>query len=338
MIHTMTITHRIESTRIYNEVFKSLKDISERNGKAFYPEKSEYITHAMKEKGFQRIALMKKSVSSKYQYPYMQLSITLNPAILIGKGYEEIIENTDIDEVKRVFDNEVFSIHRKLPRLINWTVNRIDYAVNIETEYVKEYIRLFQRGDKPCDFKEPYDKRSKRRKQLKGSLYLTSNSVNINFYDKGNERKKAGVEGIDNLLRIEVQCKKNKVNSIKKSKGFDSCLVGYFLDLSLSTEIINYYFRKVIGTGNYLTLAEAIRTIESSSYRRKTKDKCIDVLQQINKQRSIWKAREKSKYDKSEFNKYLKYIVGLEINPATIPKAWKVEYLDMIMSIFKVSF
>lgn len=333
MIHTMTITYRIESIRTYNEVFKSLKDISESNSKAFYPEQSEYITHAMKEKGFQRIALMRKMVSSKYKYPYMQLSITLNPATLIGKGYEEIMENTDIDEVKRVFDNEVLSIHRELPRLVNWTVNRIDYAVNIETEYVKEYIRLFQRGDKPYNYKEPYDKRSKRRKQLEGSLYLISEGVNINFYDKGDERKKAGVEGINNLLRLEVQCKKNKVNSIKKSKKIDLCLVGNFLDPLLSQKIINYYFKKVIGNGNYLTLAEAIRTIKNSSYGKKTKNKCIDVLKQINEQRSIWKARQKSNYEKNEFNRHLKYIQALGVNPVTIPVKWNIEKLESLLVV-----
>ena len=338
MVHTMTITHSILSKKIYDEIFENLNKLSKSKEGRFYPKGNEYITHAMKDKGFSRIALMKKKINSKYKYPYMQISITLNPAILIGKNIEDIIEAFEIEDVQREFDKEITPIHKDLPRLNNWIVNRIDYAVNIETKYVSEYIKLFQRSDKPYNFKEPYSLKSKRRKQMKGSFYLTSNSVNINFYDKGNERKKAGVEGIDNLLRLEVQCKKNKVNSIKNSKKFDSCMVEHFLDPSLSQETIDYYFRKVIGNGHYLTLSEAIRTIKNSSYKRKTKDKCIDVLKQINRQRSIWKAREKSKYDRGEFNRYLKLIIGLKVNPVTIPKAWEVEYLDTIMSIFQIYF
>ena len=333
MVHTMTITHSIISRKIYDEIFENLNKLSKSKVGRFYPKGNEYITHAMKDKGFSRIALMKKKVNSKYKCPYMQISITLNPAILIGKNIEDIIEAFEIVDVQREFDKEITLIHKDLPRLNNWIVNRIDYAVNIETKYVSEYIKLFQRADKPYNFKEPYCLKSKRRKQLKGSFYLTSNSANINFYDKGNERKKAGVEGIDNLLRLEVQCKKNKVNSIKSSKKFDSCLVGHFLDPLLSQEIIDYYFRKVIGNGHYLTLAEAIKTIKDSNYGRKTKDKCIDVLKQINVQRSIWKARQKSNYEKNEFNRHLKNVQALGVNPVTIPVKWNIAKLESLLVV-----
>lgn len=331
MVHTMTITHSIISRKIYDEIFENLNKLSKSKEGRFYPKGNEYITHAMKDKGFSRIALMKKKVNSKYKCPYMQISITLNPAILIGKKIEDIVEAFEIEDVQREFDKEISLIHKHLPRLNNWVVNRIDYAVNIETKYVGEYIKLFQRADKPYNFKEPYCLKSKRRKQLKGSFYFISNSVNINFYDKGNERKKAGVEGIDNLLRLEVQCKKNKVNSIKNTKGFDACLVKYFLNPLLSKEIINYYYKKIIKEGDYFTLDKAVRIIKNSDHTISVKEKAIEILRAVNFNRSIWKARENSKYDKEEFNRYLKYIQSLGINVITIPIAWNLKYLNNLL-------
>lgn len=333
MVHTMTITHRIESVRVYNEIFDALNLISKQKGVNLYSQGKEYITHALKDKGIRKIAVMKREINSKYKYPFMQISITLNPAILIGKGYGEIICKNDIEYVEDEFNKLIESIHKDLPRLLNWIVNRIDYAINIRTNNVKEYIKLFQRSDKPINYKELYCKKSKRRKQLEGSFYLVSNSININFYDKEHQMLKQGftMHKINNLLRLEVQCKKNKVNSIKQSKGFDACLVRYFLDSVLSEEIILYYYRKLIGEGYYYTLEDAIQIVEDSNYTNRTKNKCISILKEVNSSRSIWKAREKSSHTKEEFNRYLKYIREVKVNVVTIPSEWNISNLKSLI-------
>lgn len=163
MVHTMTITYNIISLRIYSEIIENLKLISKEKGYNLYPNGNEYVTHAFSNFGMKKVSVLKRHINSKYQYPYMKISINLNPAILIGKGYEELINEEDLDLVEKVFDTLIKSIHKDLPRLMLWSVNRIDYAINITTEYVEEYIKLFQKGDKPFNFEELYCKKSRRR-------------------------------------------------------------------------------------------------------------------------------------------------------------------------------
>lgn len=87
----MMITHRIESVRVYNEIFDALNLISKQKGENLYPQGKEYVTHALKDKGIRKITIMKREINSKYKYPFMQIWITLNPATLIEKEYEELI-------------------------------------------------------------------------------------------------------------------------------------------------------------------------------------------------------------------------------------------------------
>ena len=229
--------------------------------------------------------------------------------------------------------SEIIKIHHSLPRLENWIVNRIDYAVNINTPYVEEYIKLFQRADKPRGFKELYCKKSKTRKQRDGSFYLFNDSVSINFYNKEHERlsQNFNKDGAKDLLRLEVQCKKPKTNTIKCKNGFESRHLEHYLSNEISNQQLEYYYNKTIGTGDYYKLSEAIRIVQESNFTIKTKDKLINVLRLISTHRSIWRAREESQYNSSCFNRYLKQIRELGVNPVTIPTRWGINKLDSIL-------
>lgn len=234
-----------------------------------------------------------------------------------------------LEEVKKIFAEKVKKIHTSLPRLDYWTINRIDYAVNINTPYVEEYIKLFQRGDKPTNFKELYCSKSKTRKQLDGSFYLFNDSVTINFYNKENERlsQNFNKDGAKDLLRLEIQCKKPKTNTLKAKNKFDSRHLEHYLSQEISYQQLEYYYNKTIGTGDYYKLSEAIRIVQESNYTSKTKEKLTEVLRAVSRYRSIWKAREESQYNSSCFNRYLKKIRVLGVNPVTIPSRWGVNML-----------
>ncbi|MGL5149847.1 MAG: hypothetical protein ACRC7N_04635, partial [Clostridium sp.] len=281
--------------------------------------------------------LRSKKIDGKYKYNLMQITIELNPARLIGKSNLDLLEEGDIEEFKQRFNDLIKTIHLDLPRAELWIVNRIDYAINIKTPYVEEYIELFQRADKPKCFKELYCTKSKRRKQLEGSFYLISGSVNINFYDKESQgmKKNLNIDGAKNLLRLEIQCKKPKINALQDRKGFKSNHLGSYLNRELSNEIIEYYYNKTIGSEDYYKLLEAITIVKESKSTTKTKEKLIKVLRAINKHRSIYKARKKCDYNEVNFNRYLKQLRALGINPVTIPTRWKMGILDNIISISK---
>lgn len=335
MLHTVLITNRIISKSTYDEIYKNLDIISKNNGVNLYPVENGYTTNALKDKGFTRITLMKKKVDPKYNHPYMQLEIQLNPTKLLDKDIIELTTEEDLGKLKEYFDEEIQRIHSKLPPFYSWTLNRIDYAVNIKTPYVKEYVKLFQRADKPYSFMEQYDSVSKERKQKSGSLYLFNKSVAINFYDKESERisQDSYVESSKDILRLEVQCNKFKTNSMKYKYEFITKYIWYFLKKEISDKTIKHYYDKTVGEGDYYKLKDAIVIIQSSENSHNMQQKLIETLRLVNKSRSIWKARRDSNYSKEAFNRYLKKLRELNINPVTIPERWPVTYLPNILDI-----
>ena len=314
VIHTLMISHRLISIKDYNKIFRGLDLISKEHNTRFYKSNLGYETDALRDYGFNKIILKKVKVDKRYKHDYLNITIILNPIRLINKNKLEVIKEDDLEQIYKRFKEVKNKIFIGLPSLENWEINRVDYATNIHTEYVKEYIKLFQRADKPSSFKEIYCTKSHRRKQLEGSFYLYNKSIAINFYD--------------NLLWLEVQCNKSKTNNIKYKKGFDINHVKNYLKMNLSKEYIYYYYDKTIGLGDYYKLSKAIEIVKDSNYTEIIKKRLIEVLQEVNLHRSIWKAREKSIYSKNSFNKYLKMIRALNINPVTIPNSWGMDYLE----------
>ncbi len=329
MIHTLMISHRLLSIRDYNEIFRVLALISKENNTTFRKTNLGYETTALRDYGFNKVILKKFKVDKRYKNDYLNITIILNPIKLVNKDKLEVIKEEDLELVYKGFKEVKNRIFIGLPSLEYWNINRVDYAVNIFMEHVKEYIKLFQRADKPSIFNELYSTEAHRRKQLDGSFYLYNKSTIINFYDKENElmKKNFNTDGAKNLLRFEVQCNKLKTNNIKYKKGFETSHVKNYLKMDLSEEYIKHYYNKTIGSGDYYKLSRAIEMINDSNYTEKMKKRLIEVLKGVNLHRSIWKAREKSVYSKNSFNKYLKMIRALNINPVTIPNKWKIDYL-----------
>lgn len=334
MLHTLTIKHKIISPKDFNAIYKSLEKIT--GEKPRKVNEGNYITGALKSIGFTNIQLTSKKINSKYKYNFMQIKIILNPVKLLKINKLKVLEEDHVEEVKKIFAEEIKKIHNSLPKLDYWTVDRIDYAVNINTPYVKEYIKLFQRADKPKGFEELYCNKSKVRKQMEGSFYLFSDSVAINFYNKEDERLKQDLnaDGAKNLLRLEIQCKSLKINTLKVKNRFDSKCLKNYISKDISLQQLEYYYNNTIGGGDYYKLTEAILKVQESNYTCGTKKKLTETLKAINKHRSIWKARKNSKYSVSSFNRQLEKLRDLNINPVTIPCRWKVDQLVNIKNLF----
>lgn len=333
MLHTVLITNRIYNIKMYNEIYKSLLVISKNNGVELYKSDIGYVTHALKNKGFTEIVLIKKYTQSKYTHPILQLTIQLNPTKLLNKNIVELTKEEDLQEVEQKFNEVLEQIHFELNTFFYWTLNRIDYCINIKTPYVKEYIKLFQRSSLPYRFNIPYDKKAKVRKHQKGSFYIYNNSTTINFYDKEVERLNNTGKWLENakdILRLEIQCKKAKTDYMKYKYKFDIKYLGYFTSEELSNKTIATYFDKIIGKGDYYKLDKARAIINSSKHTKATKDKLINVLELINKHKSIDRALKESNYTKGSFNRYIREIRSLNINPITIPRRECVDYLKAI--------
>lgn len=337
MLHTIYITSPIISEKSYNNIYNNLKIISKNRGYNLYKESENlYLTNAFADLGIKEVRLRKTKIARKYNYYNKQIEMLVNPKRLIEKKNKiDITKAEDIEEISKEFNKIMQSISTDLPSFFNFTIQRIDYCINIETEYVEEYIKLFQRADRPSIyFKELYDNKTHRRGQRQGSFYLKSNSVNINFYNKEEERLNNNIldNNSKNILRLEVQCKKEKTNNIKFKKQFRTKNLLYFFNKDLSREIIEYYYKKTVGKEDYYKLNKAIELIKASKNSETMKEKMITVLKEVNKKRSVVIARQESIYNKANFNRYLKKIRTLNINVVTIPESWKINKLENLLT------
>ena len=313
-------------------------------GAAVYPEWKNYNIYNciyFRNLGFTNIKLRTSIIKG---YRINQIEIRLNPEIMLNGSKIELFNPNSIKKIESSFDDTVQKIHSNLPTLQQWTVQRIDYAIQIYTIYSMYLVQLFNRGDKPSKKYSVgvYSKKDFRNVQMQGSLYMRNKSVTINFYDKKDEQENAYMWGnsnkqdimdSQNLLRFEVQCKRYKTNSLKQKYNFSSKCLSHFLCEYMAKNLILHYYNEIIGPGDYYKLNEAEKIINSSDYRNSTKENCINMLKLISDSRSIWKAREdfvKGKVIKNTdiyvqgslatYQRRLKQIRNLNINPVAIPK------------------
>lgn len=340
MIHTMVVSCQITSD-MYCRMCEVLM-IQKKNGVS---SSIEYNNS-----GFREIQMIK----STGEYRYYGVNIILNPAVLIRKENKiGTMSFEDVDNVELAFDeliDHIFYESIGLPGFEKWKCRRIDFTVDIKTDYVREYIMLFKKGDKAgSTFDSSYERQ--------GSYYKKSNSVGINFYDKADQLSKKierGIPGtteddlrqVQNILRIEIQCELSKINGIKNKYDLDGRNIKYFMQPEIARQVILYYYDRIIGSGDYYKAYDAARIImKNEIISKKVKHNSLNTIQLIAQARSIWKGREQFiegvkikntkppitlKGGKATFNTRLKIIRELGINPVVIPRDWNIDYLPSI--------
>lgn len=350
MFHTVYITYRIMSNTQYNKIYKALENNSKGMGYNFYPDKNNKIdiknnrvlnihrTRYLQDIGFNEIILRKQTTKAKYPHPYLSMEIFLNPKKLIDSNIIKITKDKDIEAISEIFNSIIDGIDNNLPRFDEWTLKRIDYATYVITPYVKEYIKLFQRANRPSKyFTELYDIDNKKRRQKKGSFYLYSKGTAINFYDKERERidnkeeyklSDDDIANAKNTLRFEIQCNKPKTDYMKTKYGFETKALYNYMDLDTSRGSILYYYKKCIRTGDYYRLKDAKNKIDDAEINTRTKNVLKNTLDLISECRSIPRARESFECNKETFDRHLKKLDELGINPITIPEKWGIKLLD----------
>lgn len=341
MIHTFLIQKEIikeeEFSNIFNSIIGFFKDESLSNNTV-----TIYRNLTLNEIGLNEIRLKKVKVDSKYKFKNKYLELLINPAKILNKNNPiAIFKEEDINNLIEKLDNILsYNFRFNNTSCINWQVKRIDYTRNInlntidlynknDIDLAELYIDLFRRAD-TSNLKVPYNLRSKRRTQTKGSFRLSNKSITINFYNKFDERKNKKkfdeMEDAKNILRLEIQCNQPKINNIKNKNKWDYNILLNYLDPQIAHETLYKYYKKIIGEGDYYKLTDAIKIINNSKFRTDKKENLVEILKLINKKRSVTRAREEFK-NNIKFNQYLKDIRGLNINVVTIPERWNVRFL-----------
>lgn len=224
-----------------------------------------------------------------------------------------------------------------------WTVTRIDYTLDVYSERVKEYIFLLQKGDKPPFTK--IDNAKQHRKEIdkthyKNSVRYKSKSVTVNIYNKYEERKTQNgypenlLEDCRNIVRVEIQCLRDKRDRIRKNNKINGSGV---LDLLLTEEkhreIIEYYLQRITGKGDYYDLHTATEKILNSKISERNKRNAINFIRLVNKERSVWKIKEK--YEGINVQGAKTILDKIKVNAVTIPKEWGEKHIISFIALIR---
>lgn len=284
--------------------------------------------------------------------PYI-VKARINPKILSGTN--DYITAATFEIMQKViitFNREVKKISRILKNFSYYTLQRIDYCINFDIKelglncYPQQIIKLIKQSDIPPHFFErtEYSKTSHRKQTDNFSFYLQCKSVVVNCYWKHWQLSNEYPDCPDlnrsyNVIRFEIQCKYSKVYNISKlienSKDACNVLNEMFSD-SLASEVITRYFNKIIGTGNYYTLATARKMILRQNFKPKKEDRLISALEFVNGMRGIANAKAalKNTNNLDEFNRSLRELNDLGINPVTIPKDWGIKTIPNLLGAY----
>ena len=160
-------------------------------------------------------------------------------------------------------------------------------------------------------------------------IYYKGKSLNINIYHKQTELEKrqlAITPDTDyDFLRIEVQVKKRKLNTLVKKFGLMGRELQYLVTPEVERYVLEYYVNRLTGKGLYLTYDRAMNIIDNSGYTKNKKERLKKVIEAVAKKHGISKLLEQVENGKiADLEKlktvkgYLKEIEKLGINPVTI--------------------
>ena len=281
MIDTIDVFCEFPNRYLYNVCYTGVDLLARTYGQALHKEgeKDFYFTTAFASRGILRIGFK----TTKYR---LVCHILLQPARCVHPGTNILLaQESDFGGVFKKMDAFFDSINKKcgntvLPPLRAWHVKRIDYAVNLETDYATEYIRLFYAGAIPKGYKMP--------ERYEHSFYLVSKGGNINFYDKMQQLKdvhRCTEEDIaselrDNpvgILRLEVQCREKHIQHLKERYRLPDTSLPYFWNADMAAHEICGKIAAVIGKKDFFSYEICERRL-SLRYRKRTLALCSQII------------------------------------------------------------
>lgn len=160
-------------------------------------------------------------------------------------------------------------------------------------------------------------------------IYYKGDSLNINIYHKQTELEKRHLEFDPDtdydFLRIEVQVKKRKLNTLVTKFGLKGRELQYLVTPEVERYVLGYYVNRLTGKGFYVTYDRAMNIIDNSGYTKNKKEHLKKVIEAVAKKHGIAKVLEQVENGKiTDLGKlktvkgYLKEIQELGINPVTI--------------------
>ncbi len=272
-----------------------------------------------------------------------------NNGIRSVSGYDDETLFPKLSENFEKYISALLPLHTDINE---WEVHRIDYNLDLhlasQTD-VEQYILLMQKGDKNHSWNIRKTSKKQQKPHPDGSVLFENKQYRINFYNKYLERLKeqaergitdtAELEASKGILRIEVQAKKNKLNSIKGNikRGFDfeGKPIEIFARYEIAAPLILRALKDITGEADYTTLERAEKRLCSEISRKPTREHLIAFIRLVSRSTSLWRAKEVYEGDIS-INTLLRHLNRLNINPVTIPVRFGRDTMDNLLNMAAV--
>lgn len=251
---------------------------------------------------------------------------------MLGKN---VILESDLEEftikvagiVKQILDGtEVKESH----------LSRVDFKVDVlmeSQEMLDEYLKLLDKHLHVFDRMKEYT-------HYGTSVQLGDGSKAFNFYDKQAEREDKGYQDDEyqRILRIEVQLKKGKINTLE-GQGLPRDL-NYYWSKEAMEKVYFDYLEGYFYTGDYYKLNIAKEKVKASDYEQKDKKKLVKFLNSVNKYGLTFVIREyigknrthRNVWSHSKAKEYIEQLSALGINPVTLNND---SQFDMLPNLLK---
>ena len=370
MLHTLNFYIELPSASMYTYIFAKLKSYVNDCDFNLYPDKNNtkkyqcFKTHCFNDIGLSSINLCRYFGRKCGCF----IELVVNCPKLIYNGNETKLAQADdynileekFNRIIQHLNNDVFST-QLLPKLNEWQVRRIDYAIDIDTPFVNDYISIFKKGYIPKSFsiKKCYDT----------SFHIESNACIYNFYNKREElAAKYNIRINKNILRLEVQCKADKIRKLIKNYDLHGNKFYSLWNKNIAQNVITEAVNRVIGTYDFYQLnilqdkiynsnlpkaykhsawhltkflnADIFNLSELSQIINSSDEYKKDIIKEIlhlYKKRLTEKRLTKTKAAINGLNySYAKsYLNKISLSPIAIPKDCQTEYLPNPIKLFQ---
>ncbi len=323
MIDTIDIRYDIPNLDLYNRLYeavdKKAREVSS-NKLPLHKEKKEncYKTSVFcgigileigfqKHKKYQNYAIRVKMQPIRMLYPHTQTKLSSHFHFpKISERFRHFLYSLDLDDAIS-----------EIPPLEEWSTTRIDYAMDLHSPYVTEYINLFKTGFLPKFSKKVHD--------YETSVYVTSPEYNVNFYDKMAQlkEKKGYTDELireelgflpEGILRLEVQCKAKHIYRLMEKQDVPSPRLGDLWNPSIAVHVLRGTVRQMIGEQDVYSL-ETIRRKLNNAYSYRTASRYYrEIVHDLLHQGSL-QSIKKSLGQPKPFHKLMDKIRKVGVNP-----------------------
>ena len=265
-----------------------------------------------------------------------------NNVCLLQQRFQEVIgvhlHNLDIPNVL------------ELSQLSHYKCRRIDYTFDFHFDDQRDVDTFCNLTKKTSKFIRTTLRRCNTLRKMDQSTAEANKSVKVMFYDKRKQIAQTNryysrhvddlLNQANGILRMEVQCHKSKIESLRKNYGFSSKCIMNYLSENIAADVLLKYYDNSVGCGDFYSLYHAKRIIQQSDLTNLMKDKLGRFLQLIAQARHVSDGKEQFKRGTpikgnnentvlgsiNTFRSRLKLLQQLNINPVSIPKDWRIQY------------